>query len=285
MVEDLFLELAPHAAVLDRVFELAGNPGAAIHRDTREVARLLGLGSARLPEVVAAMQAAERAGAVDRDANGLWRVRLSSAIAHKLGLLLRGARLYRERIHSDRDTVRVAISKPAEPSQLVSALGRTLEGTWGLVNTGELLAEMAGRAQRRFTIMTPFVDEDGANRIVELFGVTRAGVRRELVVREGLPVHLKDRESDLCRLAVQVFDFRLPRPAKSETETFHAKVARVDDHECYLGSSNMTRWSFSYSLELGFHVAGAAGNQVSRVIDAVLEVSSRTKLSSGPGSA
>lgn len=176
--------------------------------------------------------------------------------------------------------MRVVISKPAEPSQLVSALRRTLEGTWGLVNTEELLAEMAGRAECRFSIMTPFVDEDGANRIVELFRATKAGVRRELIVREGLPIHLKNRESELSRLAVQVFDFRLPRPARSETETFHAKVARVDDHECYLGSSNMTRWSFSYSLELGFHVTGTAGNQVSRVIDAVLEVSLRLNPSS-----
>lgn len=71
MVEDLFLELAPHAAVLDRVFALAGKLGAAVRMDAREVARRLGLGGARLPEIVAAMQAAEKAGAVSRDANGL----------------------------------------------------------------------------------------------------------------------------------------------------------------------------------------------------------------------
>ena len=65
---------------------------------------------------------------------------------------------------------------------------------------------------------------------------------------------------------------------RPENETFHAKVIRVDHDECYVGSSNMTKWSFDYSLELGFLVSGDAGARVSRVVDAVLTVSNEISI-------
>lgn len=40
----------------------------------------------------------------------------------------------------------------------------------------------------------------------------------------------------------------------------------------------MTKWSFEYSLELGFHARGAATVKVSRLLDAVLAVSARVSL-------
>ncbi|MDC8010988.1 phospholipase D-like domain-containing protein [Tahibacter soli] len=132
---------------------------------------------------------------------------------------------------------------------------------------------MADRAENRFTIMTPFVDANGAARIVQLFGASKASVARELIVRDRMPAALAELAGHLGRLGVRVFVFRLPRSDRGETETFHAKVVRVDDSECYVGSSNMTRWSFDYSLELGFHVTGRAATQVSRIVDAVIEVS------------
>lgn len=271
--EAIFLRLVAHAEVLEEVCALAGAQrlSSAIH--ARDLTRLIKLSASRLPQVLAALEAARDASVMNKLSNGLWSMCVSTSQAEELALMLRGARLYRERIHTDRDEVQVVISKPAEPSQLVAALERTLEGTWDLTTTTEMLGEMAHRAEKRFSIMSPFVDDDGANRIVELFAATRTGIQRELIVREGLPAALKARRDDLRQLGIKVFDFRLPRVAKAETETFHAKVVRVDTNECYVGSSNMNRWSFGYSLELGFHVTGAAGQQISRVIDAVLHVS------------
>lgn len=141
-----------------------------------------------------------------------------------------------------------------------------------------MLGEMAASAMHRFSVMSPFVDEDGAERIVGLFQATRPGVTKELVVRNGLPDALSGKAGELKALGVSVYDFRIPRPDRSENETFHAKVVRVDDSECYAGSSNMTRWSFEYSLELGFHVRGAAAAKVSRLLDAVLAVAARISL-------
>lgn len=191
---------------------------------------------------------------------------------------MRGARLYRERVYADANEVEVVISRPAAPSHLVAELQRTLEGLWGFEETAVMLGQMAANATRRFSVMTPFVDADGAERILSLFQATRTGVLRELVVRDGLPTALAGKAGELKALGVSVYDFRIPRPDKPENETFHAKVVRVDARECYAGSSNMTKWSFEYSLELGFHVRGAAAARVSQLLDAVVAVSERISL-------
>lgn len=271
-IEGLFLRVLPHASVLGRMFELAGQGRLEGTHSSKDIARLVGLGAARLPQVISALRAAESCHAV-RQVAGEWRVSLEVAESHQLGLLLKGAAMYRDRVHTDADRVRVVMSRPPQPSRFVSALESTLEGSWGLLATGEILGEMAGRAKNRLTIMTPFVDADGADRMVQLFSASRAGVARELIVRDGMPTALAELAGHLGGLGVRVFDFRLPRNERGKTETFHAKVVRVDESECYVGSSNMTRWSFDYSLELGFHVTGPAATQVSRIVDAVIEVS------------
>jgi phosphatidylserine/phosphatidylglycerophosphate/cardiolipin synthase-like enzyme len=51
---------------------------------------------------------------------------------------------------------------------------------------------------------------------------------------------------------------RLDRPEATGYETFHAKVLLADDDEAYVGSANMTKWSFEQSLELGVLVRGRA---------------------------
>jgi phosphatidylserine/phosphatidylglycerophosphate/cardiolipin synthase-like enzyme len=98
------------------------------------------------------------------------------------------------------------------------------------------------------------------------------------VVRNGLPDALAGKAGELKAMGVSVYDFRIPRPDKPENETFHAKVVRVDEAECYAGSSNMTKWSFEYSLELGFHVRGAAAARVAKLLEAVIAVSVRVPL-------
>lgn len=276
--DDLFVRLAPHAEVLEPALHWAGAGKLPGRYDARELTRLCGISSSRLPAVIAGLQAAEEAGVVSKDAHGMWAVEFPREASRELALLMRGARLYRDRVHADADEVEVVISRPAAPSRLVAELERTIEGLWGLEETAVMLGQMAASATRRFSVMTPFVDEDGAKRIVSLFQATRREVVRELVVRDGLPAALAGKSSELKALDVVVHDFRLPRVNTPENETFHAKVVRVDDSECYAGSSNMTRWSFEYSLELGFHVRGAAAAKVSRLLDAVMAVSARVSL-------
>jgi len=271
-VDGVFLQLVQHASVLAGVFELAGQGRLVGTHSSRDIARIVGLGAARLPEIVAALRASERSGAMEH-LEGAWHVTLAAPESYELGLLLKGVAIYKDRVHVDLDRVRVVISMPPEPSKFVSALESTLEGDWGLIATGEILGEMTARAEKRLTIMTPFVDGDGAVRIIDLFGASKPVVRKELIVRDGMPAALLESSGRLKELGVRVFDFRLPRKDRGDMETFHAKAVSVDEAECYVGSSNMTRWSFDYSLELGFHVTGVAAMQVSRILEAILKVS------------
>ena len=272
-LEALFVQIAPHGAVLEHVLALAAAGRLEGLNDSRTLANRSGLGTARLPEVVEALQAAESVGVMMRFGMDQWRLVLTAEDCRELATLLRGARLFRDNVYVERDAVQAVISMPAAPSQLVETLKQTLQGAWGLETTEAVLGHMAAAARSRFTIMTPFVDADGARRIVELFAATAPSVRRELIVRGGLPEPLVAYANDIRRLGLSVLDFRIPRLDRAETETFHAKVVRVDDSECYVGSSNMTKWSFGYSLELGMHVRGVAAGTVSRVIDSVLAVS------------
>lgn len=49
----------------------------------------------------------------------------------------------------------------------------------------------------------------------------------------------------------------------------------ADNAKAYVGSTNMNKWSFQYSLELGLLVSGKASVRIGQVIDAVTCVSTR----------
>lgn len=124
--------------------------------------------------------------------------------------------------------------------------------------------------------MTPYLDEVGAAIVLNLF--ERANVTdRCLILRatsEGnAPSGLADIRAALNQLGVAVLNFRLDRPDSSGNETFHAKVVLADDVSAYVGSSNMLKWSFEYSLELGLHVRGRAAFRIADILNAVKAVS------------
>lgn len=265
--------LASQAELLEPVFGLVEKGVLAAATPLRTMASLAGISSAKLPMLVDALRSGTSVGAFEESAPGDWCAKCTREEAAQLRLMLRGVNIYRQKVHEDEDTVTVVISKPAAPSQLVAALEKTLEGFWGIETTARTLIGLAHRARHRFTVMTPFVDVAGMTRILELFEATKTTVRRELIVRRPLPEALVARKAELQQLGVHVHDFRISRDDRPENETFHAKVVRIDTDECYVGSSNMTQWSFDYSLELGFHVRGQAGGRVSQVLDAVLAVS------------
>lgn len=265
--------LASQAELLEPVLALVGKGVLLQPSALKTIGSLAGISTARLPLLAIALRMSALVGVFHESTAGDWHIACSVDHAVQLGLMLRGVNIYRQQVHRDDDTVSVVISKPAEPSQFVAALDKTLEGFWGIENTSHALIGLAERARTRFTVMTPFVDDAGMARILELFQTTDPVTRRELIVRKPFPAALISRATELQQFNVHVFDFRISREDSAENETFHAKVVRIDDNECYVGSSNMTQWSFDYSLELGFHVCGQAGHRVSLVIDAVLAVS------------
>lgn len=147
--DDLFVRLARHAEVLEPALSWAGAGKLPGRHGARELTRICGISSSRLPEVVAGLQAAEEAGVVSKDEHGLWAVALTQEMAREIALLMRGARLYRDRIHSDANEVEVIISRPAAPSRLVAELERTIEGLWGRYAPNP-----------RFSVHKPFLSMD-----------------------------------------------------------------------------------------------------------------------------
>lgn len=151
-----------------------------------------------------------------------------------------------------------------------------LKGSWGLLDTSELLPTIAELAQNTFTVMSPFMDEMGATIVFNLFERT-AATARYLVLRMNSggtpPRGLSGIWHKLDALGVQVLNFRIDKEDSSGNETFHAKVVLADATAAYVGSSNMHKWSFEYSLELGLYVRGKAASRIADVLEAVRSVS------------
>lgn len=267
-------EVARFAELLAPIFVQGSKGRLRTPSSVKELAKIAGVSTAGLARVREALASVCRAGAAVQESEATWRLTLSPDACYELSLMLLGITVYRTKVHEDADRVAVVLSRPPSPSVFSSALAQSLKGDWGLQETGDTFQRMAASADRRFLVMTPFLDADGLDRVLSLFEMTGPEVERCLVVRDADSQAITAVRQRLTGLGVSVFEFRLAKGA-GQHETFHAKVVVADNNQCYLGSSNMTTWSFNYSLELGFYVQGASAKRTAETVDAVLAVSSR----------
>ena len=246
--------------------------------DVRRICSLSGIAQARTGEVLSFLMAAKGLGLVEQISDLNWRV-AQAGILVELAPMLQAIHVYRTEIHHDADTVEVVLTKPLSPSQLAKSLEGMLLGTWGLLDTRETLPSIAENASERFVVMTPFVDEVGGEILLALFQHVQPSVRKQLIIRatsDGLfPAGYIAIAGQLSALGVEVFNFRLDKEDDFGMETFHAKVVLSDSAKAYVGSSNMNKWSFQYSLEIGLLVSGKAANRIGQIVDAVTCVSTR----------
>lgn len=272
-----FRALAPLAEVGAPVCYAAANNAFDSSTDLMKVCTRSGLPQAKAAEVEHMLLVGETIGVFERTSQLRWRI-INSSLAKELAPLLTGVQLYKKDIHRDDNLVEVVLSKPPAPSLVAAQLETMLKGSWGLLDTRELLPTIAELAQNTFTVMSPFLDEVGAAIVVNLFEMTVAPARC-LVLRlssDGTPpTGLSGVQHKLDALGVQVFNFRIDKVDSSGNETFHAKVVLADATAAYVGSSNMHKWSFEYSLELGLYVRGKAASRIADVLDAVRSVSTR----------
>jgi hypothetical protein len=268
-------EVAPFAEVLAPVFAQGAKGRLREPSTLKELAKLAGVSTAGHAKVREAMGSACRAGVAKQGSEETtWKLTLPLEKCSELSWMLAGIALYRNKLHEDADRVSVVLSKPPAPSAFSTALEKSLAGDWGLQLTGDAFQRMAAAAERRFVVMTPFLDEEGRDRVVSLFEMTRPDVERLLIVRDTNAPEIAAVKERLEQLGVALFEFRLAK-GKGLHETFHAKVVVADDNRCYVGSSNMTNWSFNYSLELGYYVEGQAAKRTAEIINAVIAVSVR----------
>jgi hypothetical protein len=94
----------------------------------------------------------------------------------RLSMQLEGVADYL-RQHKDRDTVRLIITEPGDNSALRAELDRKSALPPVLFQTTDALISLARSAERELTVLMPFMDDRGANFLVDLFRIAAPAVR------------------------------------------------------------------------------------------------------------
>lgn len=274
-VREALQVLAAHSAVGGLICSAVASGRLSGTLDFRQISSFSGIAQSRAGEVLAFLEAAQRLGFFARISEFNWQASDTSFLA-ELAPMLQAISFYCAEIHQDQDTVDVVLTKPPHPSQLTQALDRMLLGTWGLLNTREVLPSIAEKANVRLAVMTPFLDEMGGQILLTMFSNAKHSIRKQLILRmspDGLPPSGYTAVAHgLMALGVETYNFRLEKEEISSTETFHAKLVLADSDTAYVGSSNMNKWSFQYSLEVGLMVSGRAAKRIGQIVDAVISV-------------
>lgn len=278
---ELFASLAEHCEVGAPVVSSVANKIFCSPTDLRTICTYSRLTQSRAADVERFLQVGSENDLFKRISALTWSP-TNVCVHETLAPLLTGAALYRKDVHRDVDVVNIVLTEPPSPSRFAAELERTLRGSWGLLDTASTLPALAESAQESFVIMTPYFDSIGVQHMMNLFDRTAKDARRILIVREteqgAISRELFAASPALTKLQVQVLNFRLDRDVGPGNETFHAKVVLADRHTAYVGSFNMNKWSFQYSLELGLQVKGQAASRIADILSAVISVSQPVNL-------
>src|SRR5712664_754086 len=265
-------ELYPLATQAARIFAHLADTPVGMDSSDREL-------SSRLGDVSAEHVAIVRRSLIE---NGLavrssfaTRLVASASVLTALADNLRGIAAYL-RVHKDRDAVRLVLTEPG----LKSALRRAIDDAQALppvvFQTSDAFFNLARGAKQELVILSPFMDPQGAELMVELFSLCRPAVRRVLISRPLAEPQcgnaFNPRAADFRRLNVSVIEYALPSSLPSGRETFHAKVVLADDSEYYVGSSNFMGSALERSFECGVFVRGETAKQMRSVLLAVQSV-------------
>jgi hypothetical protein len=176
----------------------------------------------------------------------------------------------RASLEGESDAVAV-VTLPAAPSAISGALPAEGPIHASIARTDEEIGRIARTAVSSLTIMSPFVNREGAEFAMRMFEESSAS-RRTLITRlEGSTRHaLEPLLPKMISMGVRVLDYLLA--ADDGFETFHAKVVIADGDLAYVGSANMTLYA-RHSMELGVIVKGRPARAVSAIVRAVERIS------------
>ena len=208
---------------------------------------------------------------------------VTPADALRYATVLRGVAFAQHR-QRDANSVDITLSPPASPSRLMETLP-TAGFSWALLfDTKDSLIELASRSQRRFVIVSPFLDDEGLRWISALFEAARGATERLLIVRGRDDTELSVLRSHAQALAgwdARILSYAVahdPAVRAPVIETFHAKILVADDNRAYIGSANMNRWSRDVSMECGVIVSGPCVRTVATMVDAIVSIAEPLRL-------
>lgn len=259
---------------------LAHRPGRVLgQRLLSDLSRTHNLTSDRVEALLSALRAT---GAMRSDGDQC-ELLVSPADALRYSAVLRGVAFAQHR-QRDANTVDITLSPPASPSRLMETLPKAGFSWARLLDTKDSLIELASRAQRRFVIVSPFLDEEGLGWITALFEAARGATERLLIVRgrdETELSVLRSHAQALIGWNARILAYAVvhdPAVRSPVVETFHAKILVADDNRAYIGSANMNRWSRDVSMECGVIVSGPSVKPVATLIDAIVSIAERLRL-------
>lgn len=173
-------------------------------------------------------------------------------------------------------TFDLVMTTPKEPSILKKELSK-LGADKSLIRwTTEAFEDLVRKARKEIIIMTPFLDSAGAELLLKLVHAKKTDVKMTVILR-----FLESRNSEifneirgeLFRADVKVVDYSLERDGSRMQETFHAKVILADDNYCYLGSSNLDKYSIENSMELGALITGSSVKLLKKLMNIIITIS------------
>lgn len=163
------------------------------------------------------------------------------------------------------------VTLPGLPSRLTQVL--PIEGPVhaSMESTDDEITRIARSAVSSITIMSPFVNREGAEFAMRVFDQSQAKDKTLITRLAGKTGHVVRPLLDAMeRRGIRVLDYFIP--AGEGYETFHAKVVIADGDLAYVGSANMTMYS-RHSMELGIIVKGKAAHAVAALVRSVQRIS------------
>jgi phosphatidylserine/phosphatidylglycerophosphate/cardiolipin synthase-like enzyme len=265
-------ELFPLAAQAARIIAYLGDFPEGIGRTDLDLASRVGGVSA---EHVAVVRRSLLAAGIAVRANFETRWASSTDDLKNLAENLLGVASYL-RVHRDRDSVQLVLTEPGQKSALRRAIDDSRALSPVVFQTSDAFFSLARVAKEELTVLSPFLDQQGTEFLVELFALCPEGVRRSLICR---PLNepkcgdaFRRRAADFRRLGVSVYEYALPSLLPSGRETFHAKVVLADASAFYVGSSNFMGSALDRSFECGVVVHGETARQLRYVLSALQSI-------------
>jgi phosphatidylserine/phosphatidylglycerophosphate/cardiolipin synthase-like enzyme len=180
------------------------------------------------------------------------------------------------RVHRDQDSVQLVLTEPGRKSALRRAIDDSRALSPVVFQTSDAFFSLARSAKEELTVLSPFLDQQGTDFLLELFAVCSEGVRRSLICRPLNEPECGDafrrRAADFRRLGISIYEYALPSLLPSGRETFHAKVVLADASSFYVGSSNLMGSALDRSFECGVIVHGETARQLWYVLGALKSV-------------
>lgn len=167
----------------------------------------------------------------------------------------------------DEGMATTVVTMPPWPSAVGAVLPTTGLAYAALVPTKDTFEKLADAAVSSFTIMTPFLNDEGLVVALDLFRRTHARRRQLIIRRSGSARAAIDRGwAHIRQLNVDILNYTLA--VDGGYETFHAKVLLADQDLAYVGSANMTAFA-RHSMELGILTDGRAARVVASIVRGV----------------